>query len=548
MNHYVNRFVSFILLAVVANVLSGAAIAQADTLFTRTGSLTTTRYMHTATRLPNGRVLVAGGYNTNTATPLITTEIYNPLTGTFSPGPNMLAARYSHTATLLANGTVLMVGGQTVNNAVLARAEVYDPQTNAFTASGSLALARVGHTATLLNTGAVLIVGGFTLSGTTATAELYNPTRAAFASAGSALSPHGGHTATLLRDGSVLITGGDFTDFRSAELYLSGTFVAVGRMNSGRLYHTATLLNTGNVLLIGGSSPSADNAGAEIFDPTTRAFTVTGSPLFTRAQHTAELLPSGLVFVVGTNGVADGVCELFDPSHGTFYGVSGMFDPRYFTTATVLGDGRVLIAAGSGEALLSRAELFTPPDLATSPAPVVDAGGSRTVALDQFGGGDAVLSGTAGSPAGLTLSTVWWSDNVVQGFGNTLSISPLGFDWLGVSVYTFRATDTRGVFADSTITFSVQLPAGGAGTVGPAGPQGLQGVAGPQGVAGATGAQGAQGDKGDVGLQGLKGEDGAQGPKGDKGDAGAIGPQGDKGDTGAQGSKGDKGDAGAQGP
>src|SRR5437879_3142062 len=108
MTRHGNHLGRFLLLAFVASVLSAAALAQADTLFSPTGSLATTRYTHTATRLQNGKVLIAGGYNTNTSSPLASTEIYNPATGTFSPGPNMLTSRFSHTATLLPNGSVLM--------------------------------------------------------------------------------------------------------------------------------------------------------------------------------------------------------------------------------------------------------------------------------------------------------------------------------------------------------------------------------------------------------------------------------------------------------
>ena len=120
----------------------------------------TPRYSHTATLLTDGRVLVAGGYN---GSYLATTEIYDPFTGTFAAGPNMTTNRSSHTATLLPNGKVLVVGGSLQSGffqTTLGTTELFDPLSGTWTPTGTLNNPRSGHTATLLPNGKVLVTGG----------------------------------------------------------------------------------------------------------------------------------------------------------------------------------------------------------------------------------------------------------------------------------------------------------------------------------------------------------------------------------------------------
>ena len=117
--------------------------------------MTTPRTGHTATLLPDNRVLVAGG---NDGSALSSAELYDPATDTWSGTDSLATARGSHTATRLPDGRVLVVGRY--NNGSLASAELYDPATYAWSAAGSLAVARVGHTATLLPDGRVLVAGG----------------------------------------------------------------------------------------------------------------------------------------------------------------------------------------------------------------------------------------------------------------------------------------------------------------------------------------------------------------------------------------------------
>ncbi|MFL6417205.1 MAG: kelch repeat-containing protein [Bryobacteraceae bacterium] len=207
--------------------------------------------------LPNGKVLVAGGLSFFCGCAAVSAELYDPATGTWAATGSLGQGRLSHTATLLPNGMVLVAGGQDIGSNSLASAELYEPATGTWSATGSLGAARVEHTTTLLPNGEVLAAGGFDSSGALASAELYDSTSGSWTATGSLGTGRYLQTATLLPNGKVLVTAGiDSSGNLSpgAERYdsASGTWTATGSLATARYLHTATLLPNGKVLVAGG--------------------------------------------------------------------------------------------------------------------------------------------------------------------------------------------------------------------------------------------------------------------------------------------------------
>jgi Galactose oxidase, central domain/Bacterial Ig-like domain (group 2)/Kelch motif len=303
----------------IAGIDSAELYDPASKSFASAGTMTNRRYGQTSTRLPNGEVLITGGFTYDATTcsdldpspALKSAELYDHTQATFHLTGSMAEERGGHTATLLADGTVLLAGGSKEGWGWFPSqfgdgskaGEIYDPATGVFTTTGSMVAGRVGQTATLLADGKVLIAGGWTSSNAIATAELYDPLTGAFTPTGSMTSARAAHTATLLVDGRVLITGGllDQTNAGSdsADIYdpVTGSFAATGSMGVARRSHTATLLPNGTVLVVGGGSMVA-----EIYDPATASFSISGLTEFDRSGHSATLLQNGNVIVIGGFG------------------------------------------------------------------------------------------------------------------------------------------------------------------------------------------------------------------------------------------------------
>ena len=87
----------------------------------------------------------------------------------------MSVARQDDTATLLANGKVLIAGGENTDTRTLSSAELYDSAAGRFTLTGSMTVPRMNHTATLLSDGRVLITAGQNADGGLSSAEIYYP-------------------------------------------------------------------------------------------------------------------------------------------------------------------------------------------------------------------------------------------------------------------------------------------------------------------------------------------------------------------------------------
>ncbi len=327
-----NLFAGFLRAAVVAVAACGwAADATAAGDWTNTASMSAARANHTGTLLNDGRVLVAG--------PHASAEIFDPKSGTFIATGSMAGGGRDccYTATLLADGEVLLVGGLLVLNGGiqtdLATAELWDANTGSWSATGSLSMARRNHTATLLSDGRVLIA-----------AEVYDPATGSWSSGGSMNSPRALHTATLLDSGKVLVAGGDGLA-GAAELYdpISGAWRLTGSLLEFRSGHRASLLNDGRVLVTGGLG-RFDLATSEIYNPTTEIWSATGSTATTRTEgFTLVRLNNGTLLIAG-GGISE--AELYDPSAGVWSTTGSMSTDRDYHSATLLVDGRVLVAGG----------------------------------------------------------------------------------------------------------------------------------------------------------------------------------------------------------
>jgi hypothetical protein len=334
---------------------STGRIAAAELTVVRHGSMTTSRAVHQATRLPNGELLVTGGCSSDGCTaPQRGVEVYDPALRTFRSSAPLLVERVGHAAVALADGRVLAVGGWT-DRGTTASAELRDPDTGEWSMAGNMAHARGGPTLSLLPDGLVLVAGGNREMTPIAEAELFDPRTATFAAVAAMATPRAEHAAVSLRDGRVLVTGGHAVRrgraLRSAEIYdpATGAFMPTGDMRAPRTKHAAVLLADGRVLIIGGSDHGQDRDGmhrsTEIFDPATGRFEA--GPDMHHARHKVRdavvALGDGTVVVAGYAPEA----ELYDPRSGTFGLLPGRFDgASAFATASLLDGGDILVLGG----------------------------------------------------------------------------------------------------------------------------------------------------------------------------------------------------------
>ena len=352
---------------IVGTPVSGTSNPFTVNGFCATGNSNVARDNPTATLLPGGTVLVAGGATDQGPAAVAQAEIYNPGNGTFTAiTVHLIDPRTNHTATLLNDGTVLFVGGQSLST-YLATAEIYTPTPTpgTFTSTtGALITPRAGHTATLLADGTVLIAGGISTGNTVlASAELYDPATKTFTAVGAMHSARIQPTATLLANGKVLIATGLNN---SAELYdpVTTSFSTTGPLMTARQNPSATLLPNGKVLIAGGLINGSTGIGtAELYDPVAGTFSFTGNLNAARGAHTATLLTDGTVLIAGgfDVGVSPDIlasAEIYNPSISTFSITGGLTGMRWQDSATLLNDGSVLIAGGFGSGFLATADRY----------------------------------------------------------------------------------------------------------------------------------------------------------------------------------------------
>ena len=359
-------------------------------VFSPAGSLVDGRLNACAVLLADGRVLVAGGkrFSGDFEVSISSAELLNSETDSFSPAGSMNDSRYEASCTRLADGRVLVVGGETALpdspwHTALTSAELFDPRLRLFTRTGSLHSAHAAHAATLLADGEVLVVGGYGADSlSTYDAEVYNPKSGTFSEVGASKTSYAfGSPGILLPDGKVYSYG--FTaDTDTVQGSLQGelydpatkTFALTAPY---AVYHSQSVatarLADGRILVVGAGGADGPLSGhAEVYDPSTGAYTATGKQTMPDDNYTVALtLPSGKVLLTAGwyEACGSGPCpiptddntaELYDPATGTFTDLPATAADRQWATVTLLADGRVLLAGGNGNySPSSSAELFS---------------------------------------------------------------------------------------------------------------------------------------------------------------------------------------------
>ncbi|HEY3354648.1 MAG TPA: kelch repeat-containing protein [Polyangia bacterium] len=366
--------------------------------------LATARRDHVAIALTDGRVLVAGGVGTSVS--LGSTELYTPATGAWTTTAAMSASRQGHTVTPIDDGTVLVTGGQDADGYYQATADTYIAPNGSWCATKPLVTARAGHTATRLGADGtaygkkVLVTGGMGCTPPTPPPGPRPPGWPEYCAGG-----------TLLATADIHDTD-------------TGAWTATGALLTARQGHTATLLGNGKLLVAGGHAgcvtttcydgtgqaysccPAASGglASAELYNPATGTWTATGSLATARYEHTATLLGDGRVLVVGgINNVVPGqwgsdalaTAEVYDPVAGTWSAAAPLATARHAHTATLLANGKVVVAGGMGKQPLASTEVYNPlTNTWTAGANLFDARYRHTASLVC---GKILLAGGAGS-------------------------------------------------------------------------------------------------------------------------------------------------------
>lgn len=401
----------------------GAAPGQATGTWRPAGSLRTARAGHSATLMPDGKVLVAGGCALlpesplspaelagadRCSTPTPSAEIYDPSTNAWLPTQDANVARVGHSAVLLKDGKVLLMGGNVDDGVV----ETYDPHSGAWTKVSSAPASGLARNSAVLlgaeppalcgsNCGKVLVVPRG-LGPPASSAQLFDPASGVWEKTGPFYFVAGRFsTATLLEDGKVLLFGGTTQGGRTASQIYSPTTntwnATGGEQPLARLYHSATLLKDGRVLMAQGRTTSGVGT-SELYTPAGGVGRKAASPdswapdgrgVTARSGHVAALLASGKVLVAGGVGLPPAAgpsevvlpfestkpaftpsAEIYDPKTGHWQATGAMSTTRGSRassdfTSTLMKDGTVLVAGGAamsdGKAVsLGTAEIYAP--------------------------------------------------------------------------------------------------------------------------------------------------------------------------------------------
>ena len=375
-------FLATAVLVFLGPVAGIAPVASAEDLPPGTwmwsGNLATARGFAPAVLLADGSVLTAGGSNGSTY--FASAERWNPSSRTWSSAGSIGQPAVGQVASILPNGKVLFAGG-TDDMSYYRFGDVYDPVARTWTKTPAMAHAHAYAAGATLTGGNVLVIGGYDGGGSllTTAVDVYSAAAGTW-SAGPKLPGGAGRfamTATTLGNGTVLVAGGNngATDSTAAlttvVTYSPGTgWSAANPMKTARFDHASARLGDGRVLVAGGSDGTGKAlATAEIYDPNTGQWTLTGSMLAARFGLTLSTLADGHVLAVGgyssASSPALASAELYDPKTGHWAATGPLAEGRRYQSATVLSDGRVLVVGGHGsgqDAYLASSELYTPPE------------------------------------------------------------------------------------------------------------------------------------------------------------------------------------------
>jgi hypothetical protein len=455
---------------------------------------------YTATLLPNGKCLVAGGETGNSSDNADVATLYDPATGTWATTGKMSAKRRWHVATLLSNGKVLVAGGQLGGNSVdyargallyLASAETYDPDTGTWTSIGSMNIARAGgHTLTLLSDGRVLVAGGTTNSNprtVLSSVELYNPATGKWAMTTPMNTARYGHAAVLLTNGFVLVAGGmdkDANFIYDAELYSpsSGKWAMTGSMpDASRYFYSATLLANGQVLLTTRDA-NAWAASKVLYEPSSGQWKAIGpsKPHFVSSinlDRTLTISPeSGSAFLASEEiefmvQSADrfGVTNIQLLRDNVEIGEGGESPFRYTVTNMAAGTYTFLARAAYANGMTSTSSPVSITFKASEPQVSLAPGPTEFISETHVKTSPATLltSVVGVDPGALTKLTLNGSPQPLQ-TGNFILHPPLTE---GKNEFVLLATDKQGrtgkatteVYLDSIVpTISIKEPADGA--------------------------------------------------------------------------------------